>query len=129
MLAQDPLVEAVVGVEQQVDRDGMVHADIDPLHAAHLVVVGDGRDRALGGARSISIVTWALSGNSAPRQRRGRNGLIGVSASSGAPIGMIGPWTERLYAVEPAGVATRMPSATSSASRSLPSTRMRSRAA
>ena len=45
---------------------------------------------------STSIVTRALSGNSAPRQRRGRNGLIGVSARSGAPIGMIGPWTDKL---------------------------------
>ena len=36
------------------------------------------------------MVTLALSGSSAPRQRRGRNGLIGVSASSGALIGMIG---------------------------------------
>ena len=30
------------------------------------------------------------------RQRRGRNGLIGVSAISDALIGMIGPCTERL---------------------------------
>ena len=51
------------------------------------------------------MVTLARSGNSAPRQRRGRNGLIGVSAKSGAPIGMIGPCAERLYAVDPAGVA------------------------
>ncbi len=41
-------------------------------------------------------VRLAVSGRSAPRQRRGRNGLIGVSASSGALIGMIGPWAERL---------------------------------
>ncbi len=33
------------------------------------------------------MVTRARSGRSAPRQRRGRNGLIGVSAKSGAPIG------------------------------------------
>ena len=33
------------------------------------------------------MVTLARSGNSAPRQRRGRNGLIGVSANSGASIG------------------------------------------
>ena len=38
----------------------------------------------------------ALFGSSAPRQRRGRNGLIGVSASSGALMGRIGPWAERL---------------------------------
>ena len=51
------------------------------------------------GRRSGSItrmVTRALSGSSAPRQRRGRNGLIGVTASSEALIGMIGPCAERL---------------------------------
>ena len=42
------------------------------------------------------MVTRALSGSSAPRQRRGRNGLIGVTASSEALIGMIGPCAERL---------------------------------
>ena len=46
--------------------------------------------------RITRIVTRARSGSSAPRQRRGRNGLIGVSANSGASIGMIGPCTERL---------------------------------
>ena len=74
------------------------------------------------------MVTRARSGSSAPRQRRGRNGLIGVSASSEALIGMIGPCAERLYAVEPAGVATSTPSAISSGSRSLPSTKIASRA-
>jgi len=44
----------------------------------------------------ISKVTFALCGSSAPRQRRGRKALIGVSASSGAPMGMIGPWADRL---------------------------------
>ena len=73
----------------------MVHADVDRAHRAHLVVIGDRRDRALVGL-STSMVTLALSGSSAPRQRRGRNGLIGVSASSGALIGMIGPCTDRL---------------------------------
>ena len=62
-------------------------------------------------ASMISIVTFALFGSSAPRQRRGRKGLIGVSASNGALIGMIGPCADKLYAVEPAGVATRTPSA------------------
>ena len=47
-------------------------------------------------ASKTSTVTLALSGSSAPRQRRGRNGLIGVNASSGALIGMIGPCTDRL---------------------------------
>jgi len=47
-------------------------------------------------AAEESIVMCALSGSSAPRQRRGRNGLIGVSASRGALIGMIGPCTDKL---------------------------------
>src|SRR5215813_8407252 len=38
---------------------------------------------------STSTRTRALSGRSAPRQRRGRNGLIGVSAISGALNGKI----------------------------------------
>ena len=42
-------------------------------------------------ASSTSKRIFALLGSSAPRQRRGRNGLIGVSASSGALIGRIGP--------------------------------------
>ena len=42
------------------------------------------------------LVTLALSGNNAPRQRRGRNGLIGVSAINEALIGMIGPCADRL---------------------------------
>src|SRR2546426_517162 len=37
---------------------------------------------------STSTRTRAPSGRSAPRQRRGRNGLIGVSAISGALIGV-----------------------------------------
>ena len=36
----------------------------------------------------------ALFGNSAPRHRRGRNAAIGVSASTPAPIGRIGPCAE-----------------------------------
>jgi hypothetical protein len=48
LLAQNPLVEAVIGIEQQVDRDGTIHADINPLYAAHLIVVGDSRRRAFG---------------------------------------------------------------------------------
>jgi len=41
-------------------------------------------------------VTSARFDRMAPRQRRGLNGEIGVSASSGASIGRIGPWAERL---------------------------------
>src|SRR3712207_8408244 len=39
-------------------------------------------------ASSTETVTSAASGRRAPRQRRGRNGLIGVRASRGALIGM-----------------------------------------
>ena len=43
-----------------------------------------------------SKTTRAVSGNSAPLQRRGRKALIGVNAKSPAPMGMIGPWAETL---------------------------------
>ena len=66
---------------------------------------------------------------SAPRHRRGRKALIGVRARMFEPRGMIGPWAERLYAVEPAGVATMMPSQTSSGRRLTPSISMLSAAA
>ncbi len=62
------------------------------------------------------------SGSSAPRQRRGRKGLIGVSARSLESSGRIGPLAERLYAVDPAGVATSTPSQTSSLIRTFSST-------
>src|SRR6185312_8028018 len=65
----------------------------------------------LPGSRMRSV-TWVRCGRIAPRQRRGRNGLIGVSASTFASSGRIGPCADRLYAVEPAGVATMMPSQT-----------------
>ena len=65
------------------------------MDAADLVVIGDPATGRFAASRT-SMETTARSGSSAPRQRRGRNGLIGVSASSAAPIGMIGPWAERL---------------------------------
>ena len=43
---------------------------------------------------STSKVTRAAFGSSAPRQRRGRNAAIGVSARMPAPIGRIGPCAE-----------------------------------
>ena len=45
---------------------------------------------------STSTEICAALGSRAPRQRRGRNGLIGVSANSGASIGRMGPCAERL---------------------------------
>ena len=75
------------------------------------------------------MVTCAVSGRSAPRQRRGRNAEIGVSAKRRASSGRIGPLAEKLYAVDPAGVAASTPSAINSGSRSVPLTLMRSFAA
>jgi peptide/nickel transport system ATP-binding protein len=49
----------------------------------------------LSGSRT-SKLTFASLNSRAPRQRRGRNGLIGVSASRPARRGMIGPWADRL---------------------------------
>src|SRR5664279_3231111 len=47
LLAQNPFVEIVAGVEQHVEGDAVVHADIDAAHVAHLVVVGDRGHRCL----------------------------------------------------------------------------------
>ncbi len=55
-----------------------------------------------------------MLGSKAPRQRRGRNALIGVNGSRLAESGTIGPWADRLYAVDPAGVDTSTPSQISS---------------
>src|SRR5690606_5312039 len=61
----------------------------------------------------------------APRQRRGRNAAIGVSAMVCDPSGRIGPCAEKLYAVLPAGVATITPSQISSSRRCWPLRSMR----
>src|SRR5882724_982083 len=63
---------------------------------------------------SISNFTSVPARKIAPRQRRGRNGLIGVIASTSAPSGRIGPCADRLYAVDPADVQTSTPSHMSS---------------
>ena len=76
--------------------------------------------RSLGFCTSKIMI--ALDGSSAPRQRLGLNALIGVSASRSLPSGMIGPAADRLYAVEPAGVATITPSHIISSIRGTPST-------
>ena len=49
LLGEDSLVEAVVGIEQHVHVDRMIHADLDGADGAHLVMVGDGSNRALVG--------------------------------------------------------------------------------
>ena len=43
---------------------------------------------------STSKRTTAVLGNSAPRQRRGRNAATAVNASTSDPIGRIGPCAE-----------------------------------
>ena len=58
-------------------------------------MVGRGGDRPLVGLQNLDR-TSALSGSSAPRQRRGRKAEIGVSAISGASSGRIGPLADRL---------------------------------
>ncbi len=44
--------------------------------------------------RRSSAPRLAAVGSSAPRQRRGRNAAIAVSASTSDPMGRIGPWAE-----------------------------------
>ena len=41
LLAQNAFVEAVAGIEQQIDRNVMVHLDIDAAHRTHLIGIGD----------------------------------------------------------------------------------------
>src|SRR6185437_1030410 len=53
LFAQDAFVEIMTGVEQHVERYRMIHADIDAAHRTHLVVVGDGRHRALFGLHHL----------------------------------------------------------------------------
>ena len=90
LLAQDPLIQAVAGVEQHMHGEVMVHADFDRADGAHLVVIGNGGDRALEGLPHLDRdVATVGQERAAPAARP--NGLIGVSASSGAPMGMIGP--------------------------------------
>src|SRR6185312_17546374 len=47
LLAQDAVVEIVSGIEQEIDRDAVVHRHVDAADRAHLVVIGDGGDRTL----------------------------------------------------------------------------------
>ena len=47
LLAQDALVQAVAGIEQHLHRDRCGPSGCRPRGRAHLVVVGDGGDRAL----------------------------------------------------------------------------------
>ena len=73
-----------------------VLVDFDGDDVAHLGEVGDGADRPLVGFERLDPDPRRSDGNNAPRQRRGRKALIGVSARMPAPSGMIGPCAERL---------------------------------
>ena len=96
LLRQDALVQIVAGIEQHQQLVAGILGDID-LRPRR----GIRRDRppprpAACRRRARRIGCARMRGSSAPRQRRGRNGLIGVSASSGASIGRIGPCADRL---------------------------------
>ena len=58
------------------------------------------------------IDIWDLSLTILPFHRRGLNGLMGEIDNFFEFKLNIGPWTERLYAVLPAGVDTKTPSET-----------------
>ena len=95
LLVEDALLEVVLRIEQQA------HA-LSPDW--RMVTVRTSRTSwksavALTGrlpGSSTRRITSVRCGRIAPRQRRGRNGLIGVSASTLASSGRIGPCAERL---------------------------------
>ncbi len=95
MLGEDPVLQAVAAVEEHFQHDVPAFGDVNRDDVAHLGVVGNGADRALCESRT-STRTLALWGRSAPRQWRGLNALIGVSAKRWLSIGRTGPWAERL---------------------------------
>jgi hypothetical protein len=49
LFAQDPFVEAVMRIEQEMHIDVVIHADLDGTHRAHLIMIGNGGDRTFGG--------------------------------------------------------------------------------
>ena len=49
LLAQDAFVQGVAGVEQHVHGDAAFQPRLHRAHETHLVVIGDGGDRALFG--------------------------------------------------------------------------------
>jgi len=95
LLTQDSLVEVVAGIEQHMHGEIMVHADLDRAYGAYLVVIGNRGDRALDRLahldRDMGPVGQERAAPAARPERADR-----VSARSGAPMGMIGPWTDRL---------------------------------
>ena len=95
LLHRDALVERMFGVEQQGQRARAVERDVDLGDVADFELVGDRATGRLSGS-STRKRTAVSSGRIAPDQRRGRNGLIGVSASIFAASGRIGPWAQRL---------------------------------
>ena len=121
LLHGDPFVERVFGVEQQCERALAVQANLNLCDIAHFGLVGDCGNGPISASMMVRQ-TAVSSGKIAPDHRLGRKGLMGVSASIRAWNGRIGPRAERLYAVEPAGVATRIPSQASSGKATRPLT-------
>ncbi len=96
LLAQDALVQAVAGIVQHDEIDACGRSRWRRRSTSSIWVWSATALTGRLSASSTSIVTLAWSGSSAPRQRRGRKAEIGVSASSGASSGRIGPLAERL---------------------------------
>ena len=95
LLHRDPLVERVLGIEEQGQRALTVETDLDPRNVADLDLVGDCGNWPVAASSTCRQIAVS-SGRIAPDQRRGRNGLIGVSANIFAWSGKMGPCAERL---------------------------------
>src|SRR5262249_51921275 len=53
LLAQDAFVEVVARIEQHVDRNSVIHGDIDAADRPHLIMVGNGGNRTLLGVHDL----------------------------------------------------------------------------
>ena len=80
LFGDDPLLERVVGVEQQLHGGRGVLPDGDRYDVEQLMEVGGGGKSRLSASR-FSTTTSAVWGTRAPFHRRRRNGLTGVTAS------------------------------------------------
>jgi hypothetical protein len=127
LLGENALFQTRATVEQQMKLAVARGGDRHTVDVAHFLLVGHGGDRALGRLQHAEGDLGALRQDRAFPAARAE-GLIGVKASIWLPSGRIGPLADRLYAVDPAGVATRMPSQARSAMRTLSFTVISSRA-
>lgn len=95
LFCQDALVPGMISIKE----DGHLAVRCFPHGNSpdrfDLIIVRDRIDRAFS-VSNKSMRTVTCFGNSAPPQRRGRKGLTGVSARSGASSGRMGPCAERL---------------------------------